>query len=201
MTTRIAFLVAFLAAGTATAQSAPRPGEVRIAEISHSGDGCVAGTVADMVSPDGKAFTLFFSDFGVTSERQGVTRKSCNIRLKINAPQEYEFSLLGLDYRGYMDITNKAMLKFSTRANAGHGNGGQKIFDIKFKGPKADEFYFPVRVGDQSKWSGCASTSRTVGIVTEVALQTANGSGSLVTIDSMDGEFAQQYSILWRRCR
>ena len=156
-----------------------------------------------MVSPDGRAFTIFFSDFAVTSAPHGVISKECRIRLTISAPATYEFSLPGLDYRGYMDITNKAMLKLSTRvaANNGSGNGGQKIFDMKFKGPKADEFFFPVRPGDQTKWSGCAHSNRPLAINTEVSLQSATGSGSLVTLDSMDGEFTQHFTLVWRRCR
>ena len=194
-------LVSIVQTNLAFSQNEPGPGETQITEIAFEGTGCPAGSVADSVSPDGRAFTVFFSDFGVTSESHGVTQKQCRTKLTVSAPIDYEFSLVGLDYRGYMDITNKAMLKFSTRASFNNGNGGQKLFDLKFKGPKADEFLFPVRVGDQSKWSGCAHSHRPLVITTEVFLQSASGSGSLVTIDSMDGEFAQQFRLIWRRCR
>ena len=194
-------LIAFVIAGTATAQNEPAPGEVRISEVSYEGSGCTPGSAADMVSPDGRAFTLFFSDFGITTEQHGVLRKQCRVAMTIEAPIGFEFALVGLDYRGYMDITKKAMLKFSSRMSFHNGNGGQKIFDFKVKGPLADEFFFPVRTGDQSKWSGCANRDRPMVLTTEAALQSATGPGSLVTLDSMDGEFSQRYQLQWRRCR
>ena len=89
------------------AQDAPNPNEVTIRNITYGGTGCPSNTVAASVSPDAKAFTLFFDQF-VAQGGPGTTArdsyKVCNLSIDLRFPAGWTYSLVGVDYRGFAQL-------------------------------------------------------------------------------------------------
>lgn len=183
----------------------PNPNEVTIVDVRPMGNGCSPGTVDTMVSPDAKAFTMFFSEFiasggGTTpiSEQQ----KICNIGLTLRFPQGWSYSIVGVDYRGYASLDAGVQgLQASEYWIQGAGTARARLAS-SFFGPYADEYLLKDRLALTSVvWSPCG-VNRSMNIRARVAVQnTDRNRKGLLTIDSIDGEVKHIYGLQWRRCR
>merc|ERR1719413_200943 len=66
------------------------------------GSGCPDGSVNIISSTDEKTVTVLFSSYYVeTTDSKTFDRKSCNIAVPFNIPENKQVALYQLDYRGY----------------------------------------------------------------------------------------------------
>ena len=93
------------------AANGPDPGQVTINKVSYAGTGCPAGTVAEMLSDDLKAFTLLFDSY-VAEGGPGIPlsagRKNCQIAVDMRVPQGWSYTIVQVDYRGFAQIDRGA---------------------------------------------------------------------------------------------
>lgn len=181
------------------------PGYFTINSIVHAGSGCPAGTVAENISPDLKAFTLLFDSFyaevgpGVSAREK---RKNCTINLSFDYPAGFQFALVDLQVRGFVSL-ERGLTGLQKTSFYYQGQAQTGSFELPFSGP-ADQDYISLATIPFSNqvWSPC-NANRALNVNTEVRIDnTRNRSGSgLMTVDSVDGVVTHLYGIAWRRCR
>jgi hypothetical protein len=194
-------LMAMMLSGAAWAEA---PDHVTIRSISYAGSGCPAGTVAENLAPDYKAFTLLF-DSNIAEAGPGVpfreSRKNCQINVDLEFPQGWSFTLVDVDYRGYVSLERRVQ---ATQKSTYYFQGDRKSASLQsnFNGPKDQDYHIRDTLGlDAVVWSPCGA-SRSLNINTQVRVNnTRNRQGSgIITLDSIDGQLTHIYGIKWRRC-
>jgi hypothetical protein len=187
--------------GTALADA---PGYVTVRSIAYAGSGCPAGTVAENVSQDLQAFTLLFDNY-IAEVGPGVAfssrRKNCQLNIDLDFPQGWSFSILTVDYRGYVSLEPRvAGLQQSSYYFQGQFQTAR--LRTPMVGPIDRDYQIRDTLGlGAVVWSPCGAT-RALNINTEIRLENSqNPSGSgLLTTDSIDGAVRLIYGFRWRRC-
>lgn len=188
----------------ATAAAAQTPAYARIRSISYAGSGCPAGTVAENMAPDLRAFTLLFDSY-VAEAGPGIplsaSRKNCQVLIDMDFPQGWSYTIFTVDYRGFMSLdrnvvgTQKSTYYFQ-------GSSAQAPLQSNFTGPRSGDYQIRDTLGlNAVVWSPCGQ-QRALNINTQVRVDNArNRAGSgLMTLDSIDGALRHIYGISWRRC-
>lgn len=194
-------ITAFSAASAALENLAPP--SFAIDAITLRGKGCPEGSTAVFVSPDKKAFTLYFDHFLIALDPDDRTRQlkaTCVIDLKFSAPRGWAFGILGIDTRGFADldagVQARERLAVLTKSR-GFRTLAQKIVT----GPVTDGYLssrdIPLR---SALWTTCQSETKRLVLSASLFMKGRPGQGGLISVDSIDGEAAQNYRIGWRRC-
>jgi hypothetical protein len=88
-------------------QLAPSGHEVEIRGVSYGGSGCPGGSVGYQISDDRTTITLLYDEF-IAQAGSGIApkdrRKNCNLNLKLQYPQGWQFSVFRADYRGHVTL-------------------------------------------------------------------------------------------------
>ncbi len=174
---------------------------VAITEFNHQGSGCRPGTVSHAVSGDGLAITVFFSDYVVSTDRRRLANKNCNLSLTVQSEPGWEFSVVGADIRGFANISERSVGRFAIRHNF-EAEPGPTFQDTVINGPSVGEFLIQVSLPtEQARWSGCRPGPKKLrlGTTATIAMR-LGGSGSMMSVDSVDGELRQRYMLRWRPC-
>ena len=80
-------------------------GYVDVSNMKVFGSGCPDGSVNIISSTDEKTVTVLFSSYYVqTNDDKTFDRKSCNIAVPFNIPENKQVALYQLDYRGMFVI-------------------------------------------------------------------------------------------------
>jgi hypothetical protein len=184
---------------------APNPDELYFRdEITYGGTGCPQGSLSTAISPDGLAFTLTFDAYyaEVSSDTPPIVRQFCNIHLPMHIPRGYQYSLVELDYRGYLFLDSGV----EARQSSQYYFQGQKgpSFDSVWYGPEDLDFEFSDSIGLETNnwvWSPC-NQQRHLTIKTTMVLNNRRNRSSygFMGTDSLDGEIAHVYAIQWRQC-
>ncbi|KAH7116601.1 hypothetical protein B0J13DRAFT_599924 [Dactylonectria estremocensis] len=109
-TTIIALFAGAAAAAPAVAErqaKGPKAHEVQIRGFTHGGSGCPAGSVGHMLSSDLTTLTLIYDEFIAQAGKDikpSEKRKNCQVNLKVQYPQGWQFSIFKADYRGYATL-------------------------------------------------------------------------------------------------
>jgi len=183
-----------------TADEGPNPNEVTIQNIAYSGSGCPAGSVAQSLSPDAKAFTLLFDSYIVEAGPGSShhSRKNCRIAVSMRFPAGWSFTVFSADFRGYARLDPGARGELRTNYFFdGHG----PALKSKMAGPFDDDYQVrDTLIGDVHAWSPCKRL-RPLTLDTVMSAQASGKQKALLTIDSVDGEIAHTYRIRWRKCQ
>lgn len=196
-------------------------GQLGIRAISYRGTGCPQGSVVSDLASDGQAMTLLFSQFGVdTSTRGGwPMRKACNIDLTMATAPGWQYSLVGVDIRGYANLQPGVVGVQKVAYTFGRQNK-RAVDRLRLVGPFDDNFANHSDIGIfDSEWSPCsrrAPISRfTLRVVINVRPQRgfSDDDGDtdgrqrgavypfgFMTVDALDGGIVHRYQIAYRRC-
>lgn len=183
--------------------SAPNPREVYIKSISYAGTGCPAGTVANMLADDAKAFTLLFDSY-VAEGGPGIPlsagRKNCQIAVDMRFPSGWSFTIVDVDYRGYANIDRGAL---GTQKTTYYFAGQTKTaaLESNFRGPMAKDYQIRDTLGLAAAVYSPCGVNRALNLNTQVRVQTSGSQQALMTLDSIDGQLTHKYGLQWQRCR
>jgi len=188
-----------------TSAMAAQPPWVTIQGITYAGTGCPAGSVSQNISNDYKAFTLLFDEYVVeagpgVSRREG--RKACQINVDMQFPQGWSYSIMDVDYRGYVSL-DRGVTGVAQSDYYFQGQRGSARLSTTFRGPIDQDYEYRDSLGISAVvWSPCGA-SRSLNMKTQIRVdnnRARRGTG-LLTVDSVDGQLEQVYGIQWRRCR
>ena len=183
-------------------QPAPKPSEVYIAGITYGGTGCPQGTVSAAFSQNRKTVTMIFDQF-VAQTGQGLrptdARKACQINVDLRYPTGWSYSVVKVDYRGYVGIP-AGFTALQTATYYFSGQSGQYVSRSSFNGPMYDDYSVTDQIEiSKITWSPCGSVERG-NIKAAVELRGDYSQAGLLTVDSVDNKVTQIYGIQWKKC-
>jgi hypothetical protein len=173
-------------------------------EMTHGGTGCPQGTLKATISPDGQAVTVNFDAYvaEVSPETSPTVRMFCDINLPLNTPPGWQYSVVELDYRGYLSLDPDVEAR-QTSEYYFQGQQGPSFSSVWY-GPEDRDFDFSDVIGietHEQAWSPCGE-QRHLTLKTSMVLNNRHnrhGFG-LISTDSIDAEIYHMYSLLWRQC-
>lgn len=179
--------------------------ELRLGEPQYGGTGCPDGTASVVLSPEETTLSILFDNYVV--ETGGLNklndRKNCNIAIPIHIPQGYSYSVVALDYRGYMSIPRGGSARLAVNYFlAGEGSENSVRTSATFTGPVERDYLKTDRLGVEAVvWSACGADT-ILRTNTTLALKTnSRGDEAMATVDSIDVKSGIVYHLQWKRCR
>ncbi len=191
----------------AFAATAPQPGdEMVINVVAANGSGCPWGSAQVTPSPDGKAFTVTYSQFTAqvgAGAQPADFRKNCQLALNVHVPQGYTYAISGTDYRGFAHLERGATA--SETANY-YFQGEPQSTRIRhnFTGPTDGDWQRTDTVGIQSLAFEPCGEQRYLNVNTELRVNGGSSNlrqtTSMLTMDSTDGRIDTIYHVSWKKC-
>lgn len=138
--------------------------DIRMLQPGSNGEGCPAGTMQAVLSPDAKTLSLLFDNFSVIAGGSGGQRrvmKICMISIPFKVPPGMQVSVVQLDYRGFNSIPARARTRYVTAyffTNAANNKAISPAVrrTIDFQGPLQGDYTVSSDIaGPGSAWSGC----------------------------------------------
>ncbi|KAI9205407.1 uncharacterized protein BJ171DRAFT_598514 [Polychytrium aggregatum] len=191
---------------TGLAMASSPPTGVAISSITYGGSGCPQGTVGTSIASDSTSFTLIYDQFVASAGPSSTitdSRKFCQISLGIHVPPGWQFSILTVDYRGFVQLPASG-----TASESGfyyfQGRGNQAPFSVDFTGPISKNYLkraYDAVPTQNLNWSDCGQ-STVVNIQNSVLIHVdpASGDSGLITTDSTDGKVTQVFGLNWNQC-
>jgi hypothetical protein len=198
-------LTSEIAVGNLAIQANDPPPWVRIRSLSWGGSGCPAGTVAENLAPDFRAFTLLFDSY-VAEIGPGLplsqSRRNCQILVDLDFPQGWSYSVFNVDYRGFASLDPRVS---GVQQSAYYFQGESRTARLQttLNGPKVSDYQIrDSLVLEDLVWSPCGAQRA---LIINSAIRVANNSSKpdargMLTTDSIDGEVTHIYGLQWRHC-
>lgn len=198
--------LALTAAGALSANlAAAEPKDARIVGAKVLGKNCGLGS-RPTFSENGQALTVIFNDFrariGDGEGARGYLRTFCRVNIDVQVPSGYRFAVLGVDYRGYVDL-QESMTASHWLA---YGSDADMVtFPVqKFYGPVNDVYSEHVSLVAGPSYSRCDSQTRTVRLKLHNVIDvTGQGNqGGSIGVDSLDSSIKQplRLQLDWKTC-
>jgi hypothetical protein len=160
--------------------------QLTMEQMSASGSGCPAGSVGATLSPDGTALSVLYSQF--TVEGTGSAEKTCQVVVRMRAPQGYRVRMASADLRGFNALPEGARSQFDTtiRFTDWRDWTQAESYSQKFAGPMADDFFQQMET-PRSKWGNCGGMQFSIVLDTKFKMNNPTAdSGALSSLDSSD---------------
>ena len=207
--------ISFMIGGQVFADS-QEPDSIKIVQVRASGTGCNDSTARAVLSPDGKTFSVFMDHYSAAADPAfTLDRKSCTLNVQVQASPGWSFSLSSADYRGFItaeagsQVSHQVLYAFdgsappNERPGFENSKGRYSFLQKVFNGPMNND-YFIHNVIDPSVqlWSSCSGSSPTSLFIQTFLISRiySPGSQAEITLDTVDGSLAQQFSWSWKRC-
>ena len=176
--------------------------DIYLGEPGYGGTGCPQGSASVTLSPDSKSMSIIFDSFiteaGPASGRT-LDRKSCNISIPVNVPQGYSFSIINVDYRGFVSLPRGANAKLQAEYFIANQRG--PTFVKQFVGQQNTDYYFNNTLGLQAQvWSACGADVN-MRVNANIMLQNRAYEDAMATVDTVDVGAGIIYQMQWRRCQ
>ncbi|MFC4050178.1 DUF4360 domain-containing protein [Actinomadura syzygii] len=181
----------------------PIPDGVSVDVVGVNGSGCLAGTSSVVMSKDKTSFTVTYSDFVVYAGGDAppsASRKNCHITVRVNGADDYSYSVLGVNHRGFARLEMEATGEERTHLYFQGGSYPEPI-GRTFQGQYIFEWQSEDWVSPRAMvWKPCGE-DRDLNINTELRVK-AEGSGAAKTsLMSMDAtNSSARYLFVWRHC-
>jgi hypothetical protein len=192
-------LVVALSAPAMAQQSFPTNG-VTIDSIQSNGLGCPKGSTAAVVSPDGEALTVSFSQFQATVSPGGGSQAKvkCQLHIKLSIPAGWSYALASVDYRGFIALDDKVTASRQSRYHI-TGESPETTASTDFNGAVNDDYYVRDIGGDAPPYQSRCGKGKNLMIQSELDIDnSANPQGTgLITVDTLDSEV---YHLTWQTC-
>src|SRR6188768_2969078 len=91
--------------------SAAHADDIKLGTPGYGGNGCPAGSVSAILSPDRKSLSLLYDQYQLPvggDTGKAFERKSCNVAIPVHVPQGRSISILAVDYRGFNHLPRGA---------------------------------------------------------------------------------------------
>jgi hypothetical protein len=184
----------------------PNPSGIYVASITANGTGCPAGTWDAAISPDGKAFTVTFSNYeAMVDPGQAFSIKDCTLGIDLKTPSGLSFAVTSFAYQGYSLLDSPGM---NARQSAKYYFMGNPVPGVEqvsnMDGPYDDSYLFNDDVAVASLvWSPCGTTRRLNALTRLVLRNNADKSGSgYLNTSTADGEIHHGFTfgLSWKTC-
>lgn len=168
-------------------------------------NGCAAGTYSAVTSPDGIAISILFDNFSITAPAgadRGIERRTCNVAVELDIPQDHSLGVYRVDYRGFARLSAGQRSDLNVEYSVGSFDKRRRHRG-KLKGEYDGEFIFTEKIGrGLMKRLGCGGDT-VLNVAASLELQTRREPAeSMIALDSIDGasENGLIYHFDLRRC-
>jgi hypothetical protein len=204
-----AMLVSAFAAPASVAAATPvvSHDSIVVDVVSANGSGCPADTADVAVSPDGKAFTVTYSQYTAQAGAGASPtdfRKNCQLGLDVHVPQGFTYAIAGADYRGYVHLQAGAQAQESANYYF-QGEPRTTRISHTFAGAADRDWQTSDRVGVAALSFLPCGEERNLNINTELRVAGSQSdrrhtTTSFLTMDSTDGSISTVYHLAWKSC-
>ena len=187
--------------GAASAAELPPPNSLVVKKLSANGSGCRHDSATVAASLDNTAFTVTYSEFTAVAGpgvKKQENAKDCRVKIKLDIPKSYTYSLTSVDVRGYVSVqagaTASHTLAYSFPSSKSAPLGRE------FAGP-VDDFWQAGQTAPLD-FAPCGG-SRNLTVDNTLAVEPGTSdpeSVSLVTMDSTDVATSLTYRLVWKPC-
>ncbi len=168
-------------------------------------NGCAAGTYSAVTSPDGIAISILFDNFSITAPAgadRGIERRTCNVAVELDIPQDHSLGVYRVDYRGFARLSAGQRSHLNVEYSVGSSDKRRR-HSGKLQGEYDGEFLFTEKIGrGLMKRLGCGGDT-VLNVAAVLELQTRREpADSMVALDSIDGasERGLTYHFDLRKC-
>jgi hypothetical protein len=195
----VLFLGFYLLANFANAQS------ISISHLKSSGNACPAQSVQAVLSPDGSALSILFSDFhaDVGGPLFGAVHRDCEVLIEIAKPSAVTVQLGSIDLRGFVSLDAGMRAQEWSEFEMDNGRASHHFARTQFSGPISQTYILSGQWPESSQLSNrCNSTAKTnfkINSHFRVEGGRPDRVGTL-SIDSLDGLMVHTYHLAWSNC-
>ncbi|PGG99626.1 hypothetical protein AJ80_09321 [Polytolypa hystricis UAMH7299] len=175
------------------------PGGVKITEAIYAGSGCNQGTLDVNISPSGDLCPIYTKDL-VARDGPNVsiteTRKNCLLSLRLEYPKGWSFSVLAVDYNGYLKLGKDTTAQSGTTYYFSDEPTNVLASQVSFEGPLTGRFK---RQDDLvwTTWSPCGKGESLLNINQSVLVR---GTGTIAGTVTDGDLFGTTVQLKWREC-
>jgi len=139
----------------------PSPNDVKLIDVQYGGSGCPQGSVGKSISEDKSVITLIFDKYIAEAGPNMSPAKSravCQINVKMAIPQGFQFGVFKADYRGYVNIPEKAVTGVATAQYYFSGLNKNLDREVQFPGPVTADYFKEDKIDVATTiWSPCGT--------------------------------------------
>ena len=184
---------------------APDASQVFIKNVTFNGMGCQPGTVSYILAPDAKTFSVLFDSFTAetgNSQATLVATRACNMRVQMQFPAGWSYTLFSVDYRGFAGLDAGTWSRQQSGYAYGDGVKPTPFGVQRLNGPYFDDYYFQDVLGlEKRTWSPCTAQGQVLNIGSGLDVHSPSPNlKATMTLDTIDGAVKHSYGITWRRC-
>ncbi len=181
--------------------------DIGLESISYGGDGCPAGTVSAVLSPDASELTVLFDAFQTRVGADLTTaRAACEVKLNIRKPKLWSYKIESVDFRGFvfLDAGVRAEQKVDFQ-NGPAMVGFNKSFGYqRFTGPINQNYTLStIKPLNGPNLLSCLPAKKNVELKIRSSIELKGGGGAqggMMSVDSVDGRVIQKYRLSWISC-
>jgi hypothetical protein len=185
-----------------------------IEETQHAGNGCPAGTVALVKSPDNKALSVLFDQFIFEGGKGLLKSSKCELQIPIRITNgRYRMKILAVDLRGAVQIDEqnvRGVIRARSMLMGPIFKGRMpRPFAVErqnFVGPVNESIYVRLEGNEDSRITTGCTDRVTLNVSAEIALSGGRyllPQSGLIAIDSLDQDVqgGLNYEIGWEACK
>ncbi|WP_395992170.1 DUF4360 domain-containing protein [Actinomadura sp. 9N215] len=185
----------------AESQSARPPRGVTMEVATVLGSGCPAGTAKVTPSDDGDGFTVTFDKYlawGGGDAPPTDFRKNCQLNVKVNAPEDYTYAVVGISSRGFAHVQAGASAVRRTSYYF-QGSSETRAVTHTIEGPANRSWRFTDRINRSELVYKPCDGNPNLNINTEVRVNAGDSEEpSFIAVESANADAA--YHLTWKRC-
>jgi len=182
------------------------PQQVTIEKTGYSGNGCPAGSVSTVLSPDKTIVTFGFDSFQAVQgngANPADKQKNCQLHLGLRYPGGYQLSIAQATYHGYVRLDPGVTANFISSYYFSQAAEKTAMTRTTLSGPeylngktytKADSIQ-----NESMIWGPCGANG-ILNINNRIALTGPANRAGEISNDDATIKFEQKLRIQWRRC-
>jgi len=183
------------------------PQQVTIEKTGYSGNGCPAGSVSTLISPDKTVVTFGFDTFQAVigpGSKPADKQKNCQLHLGLRYPSGYQLSIMTATYHGYVRLDPGVSANFISSYYFSQAAEKTAMTKTTLQGPEytnGKTYTKSDSIQNESMiWSPCGANG-ILNVNNRIALtsRNANAAGE-ISNDDATLKFEQKLHIQWRSC-
>jgi len=194
-------LAGFSALALASTASAQPPQSVQIQSVQYRGPACPPDSATVDLIDGNTSFLVTYNNFQAQAG-PGIplteSSKFCNLVIDVQFPEDYQFAVSSISYRGNARLDADVLARFRARYNF----PGERSVSSDVRMGGMERVLQDFEVGgefEELAWSPCTGRATLITTGTAQILAEPDAQG-LVTAESTDGKWKMELKCQWRRC-
>lgn len=190
------------------------PPSAQVTQVQIDGSGCDAQSANALITSDLNYLSVLYDRFsaeigkGTADKNSKAQEKRCTILVDISVPQGWTFTFDTIDYRGYVEVPNKAAAAYQIVTAEIQGGASLGFEQKVFQGPVQQNYIVTVKNQSPAFLNklSCFQNNQTLRVKIKSTIGVRNLLAGLVkpavkiVVDSTDASFKQSLRFNWKRC-